>query len=322
MNTLLVKAHPDSVPSRTLVIGGGGYIGSYLVPLLIASGRKVTVLGKSAASQFPLPVDAVYVSGDFGQKDLIRSLLDSHQEIVHLAYASKPNTSFHNPLEDLLQNLPPTVQLFSEIAARGGKLILISSGGTVYGEAQNFPIREDHSTQPISPYGLTKLTLENYARLYAMTHDLRYVCIRPSNAYGVGQRPFAGQGFISTAMGCVMRGQPIQIFGEEGAVRDYIYVSDLASGVFSAMQFGKLSETYNLGSGIGFTNRAVIEMMTPSMKMIGFDVKVEHLPERPFDVKANVLDTTKLKSDTGWQPNIGIDEGLALTAKWMSNFNG
>ena len=172
---------------NTLVIGGVGYIGMHLIPELLAAGRRVTVLDKKPIPP-ELPKGVSYVAGDFGQRDLISGLLDGHREVIHLAYASVPNTSFENPLADLLQSLPPTVQLFSEVAARGGKLVLVSSGGTVYGEAIKLPIREDHPTKPISPYGVTKLTLENYAYLYAVTHGLKFVCIRPANAFGVGQQ--------------------------------------------------------------------------------------------------------------------------------------
>jgi len=98
----------------------------------------------------------------------------------------------------LLENLPPTVQLFAEVAASGRKLVFVSSGGTVYGEASKLPIREDHPTKPISPYGVTKLTLESYAHLYAVTHGLKFVCVRPANAFGPGQKPFTGQGFMPT----------------------------------------------------------------------------------------------------------------------------
>jgi len=266
-----------------------------------------------------LPEGATYVADDFGRRETICSLLDRHQEIIHLAYATVPNTSFENPLADLLQNLPPTVQLFSEVADRGGKLILISSGGTVYGEAVNLPICEDHSTKPISPYGVTKLTLENYARLYAVTHGLKYVCVRPANAYGVGQRPFIGQGFISTAIASAMRGQPIKIFGQEGTVRDYIYVSDLASGIMSALEFGHMSETYNLGTGVGLSNKEAIQILSPLMKQMGLEVIVEHLPERTFDVKANVLDSAKLQMHTGWKHRIDFEEGLRLTSEWIRN---
>lgn len=305
--------------SDTLVIGGGGYIGSYLVPMLIASGRRVTVLGRNKTPRYELPDSATYLADDFGRRELICNLLDRHQEVIHLAYATVPNTSFEDPLADLLQNLPPTVQLFSEIAARGGKLILISSGGTVYGEAVKLPICEDHPTKPISPYGVTKLTLENYAHLYAVTHGLRFICIRPANAYGTGQQPFAGQGFISTAIASVMRDLPIRIFGQHGTVRDYIYVSDLAAGIVSALERGHLSETYNLGTGVGLSNQEVVQLLSPLMHQMGFEVRVEHLPERAFDVKANVLDSTRLRMHTGWQPMICFEEGLQLTSAWIRN---
>ena len=173
--------------------------------------------------------------------------------------------------------------------------MLVSSGGTVYGEANELPVPETHPTKPISPYGVTKLTLENYAYLYAATHGLKFVCVRPTNAYGVGQRPFGGQGFIATALASTMHGQAIKIFGQNGTVRDYIYVSDLASGIVSALEKGCLSETYNLGSGVGLSNMDVINAIFPLMKAIGCDICVENLPERTFDVEANVLDSTKLQ---------------------------
>jgi UDP-glucose 4-epimerase len=311
--------HSDTAAIKTLVIGGAGYIGAYLVSMLIARGRQVTVLGRSASPRYPLPEGAMYITGDFGEPDLIRELLDSHPEVIHLAYATVPNTSFENPLADLLENLPSTVQLFSEVANRGGKLVLVSSGGTVYGEALSLPISESHPAQPISPYGVTKLTLENYAHLYAVTHGLKFVCVRPANAYGAGQRPFSGQGFIATAMGSVMRGQAVKIFGQEGTVRDYIYVSDLAAGIVSALESGHLSQTYNLGSGVGLSNMEVIQAMSPLMNQMGFDVRVEHLPERTFDVKANVLDSSKLQAHTSWEAQVPFTYGLQLTAEWIRN---
>ena len=307
----------SSVKVNTLVIGGGGYIGSHLVPELVATGRRVTVLGRSITSRYKLPLDVHYVAGDFGQHEVISRLLDVHQEVIHLAYATVPNTSFENPLADLLQNLPPSVQLFSEAADRDVKVVLVSSGGTVYGEAVHLPISETHPTNPISPYGVTKLTLENYAYLYAATHGLNFVCVRPSNAYGVGQRPFAGQGFIATALASAIRGMPIKIFGEHGAVRDYLYVSDLASGVVSVLDRGHLSETYNLGSGLGLSNAEVIDVLKTLMRKMGSDVQVENLPERAFDVKTNVLDSRKIQAHTGWRPSIEFDDGLRRTYDWL-----
>lgn len=303
--------------TKTLIIGGAGYIGAHLVPKLIATGRQVTVLGRSTMTRNDLPGGAAYVAGDFAQAELIGRLLDTHQEVIHLAYATVPNTSFENPLADLLQNLPPTVQLFSAAAERGVKLVLVSSGGTVYGESVELPIRETHTTRPISPYGVTKLTLENYAYLYAVTHGLDFVCVRPANAYGAGQRPFVGQGFIATAMASAMRGMPVKIFGELGTVRDYLYVCDLASGIVNALERGHLSETYNLGSGIGLNNAEVVEAFKPLMWEIGLETAIENLPERAFDVQANVLDSTKLQDHTGWKPKVGFDDGLRRTRDWL-----
>jgi UDP-glucose 4-epimerase len=302
---------------NTLVIGGAGYIGSHLVSQLVATGRQITVLGRSVTPHYELPEDIDYIQGDFAQLELISQLLDTHQEVIHLAYATVPNTSFENPLADLLQNLQQTVQLFSEMADRGAKLILVSSGGMVYGEAEELPIRETHPTRPISPYGATKLTLESYAYLYAKTHGLQFICVRPSNAYGSGQRPFIGQGFIATAIESSLQGSPIKVFGPCGTIRDYLYVSDIASGIISALKHGRLSETYNIGSGIGLSNLDVIESITPLMREIGCQLLVEHQLERPFDVKANVLDSTKLQIDTGWRPQIGFLEGLVTTRDWL-----
>ena len=307
---------------NTLVIGGAGFIGTHLVSELLATGRTVTILDRRTDAIQELPRGADYVAGDFGQCQLIRELLCNHEEVIHLAYTSVPKTSFENPFSDLLENLPPTVQLFAETAESGRKLLFVSSGGTVYGEAGTLPIREDHPTRPISPYGLTKLTLEGYAHLYAVTHGLKFVCVRPANAFGPGQKPFTGQGFIASAMTSMMRGLPVTVFGQRGTVRDYIYVGDLAAGIVSALEKGRPSEIYNLGSGVGRTNMDVIEAILPLMKGLSHKIRIEHLPERTFDVRANILDSGKLHKDTGWSPTTPFDKGLLRTREWLKDFHG
>ena len=301
---------------KTLVIGGAGFIGSHITPLLIETGRSVTVMGRSKESAFIQTHNLSYVSGDFGDYEFICKLLDTHDEIIHLAYATVPNTSFENPLVDLQQNLAPAVQLFAEAAKRGRKVLLVSSGGTVYGEAIDSPILESHSKQPISPYGLTKLTLESYAYLYGVTHALNFTVVRPANAYGPGQKPFMGQGFIATAIATAKEGKAIKVFGKVGTVRDYIEVSDLAAGIVSALLYGKTSEIYNIGSGIGLSNLDIIQKLKEPLQKYGAKVYVEHLPERLFDVRSNVLDASKLQRDTGWMPKVSFDRGIQKTVKW------
>lgn len=301
---------------KTLIIGGTGFIGSYTISLLLDTGRSVTVVGRSKESPFIQTDNLNYISGDFGDFAFICKLLDMHDEVIHLAYATVPNTSFENPLADLQQNLTPAVQLFAEAAKRGCKLLLVSSGGTVYGEAKNSLIAESHPKHPISPYGLTKLTLESYAYLYGVTHGLNFVVVRPANAYGPGQRPFMGQGFIATAIASAKEGMVIKIFGKAGTVRDYIEVSDLATGIVSALLYGKQAEVYNIGSSTGLSNLDVIEKLRVVLSQYGVNILTEHLPERLFDVRTNILDASKLQQDTGWMPKVSFDEGIEKTVKW------
>lgn len=306
---------------KTLVIGGNGYIGRHLLPMLLASGRAVTVLSRNAKKTADSPQNINYIKGDFGNLSQTATLLDAHDEIIHLAYETVPNTSYENPLGDLLENLPATVQLFSEIANRNKKLLLVSSGGTVYGEVENAPIIESQATQPISPYGLTKLTIENYARLYSVTKGLDYIVVRPANAYGVGQQPYKGQGFVSTAIASIIDNKNVVVFGEKGTVRDYIYVSDIAHGIFAALDKGHSCETYNIGSGIGLTNLDLLLKVKPMLEEDGYEMIIQHLPERAFDVKQNILDASKLTAHTGWKPAVSLDEGLVETYKWLKALN-
>jgi UDP-glucose 4-epimerase len=297
---------------KTLLIGGAGFIGEQMVPFLKAAGRDISIVGRSDLKKPYLIESANYYQGDFGSLDFIRPLVESHDEVVLLAYASAPNTSFKNPLDDLHDNLTPSVRLFIETAKQGKKLLLVSSGGTIYGEQKHGKIIESHGKRPISPYGLTKLTLENYAFLYGVTHNLNFVVVRPTNAYGVGQIPFTGQGFIATAVASAKLNKPIKIFGESGTIRDYLYVTDLAEGIVDVLTKGESKTAYNISSGVGFSNLEIVNKLDAILKKQGASLELEHLPERPFDVKSNILDNHKINKHTGWQPRIAIDEGLAL----------
>jgi len=305
--------------NKVLVIGGGGFIGAHLVPQLVEKGYVVTILGRSSASSYKLPKGANYVVGDYSRRDLICDLLEDSNDVIHLAHSSLLGASVNDPVSNLLSDLPGTVQLFSEAARRGVKVTFISSGGAIYGQANKCPINENHPTNPISTYGLTKLTLENYARFFGEAHGLKHICIRPANAYGVGQKPFTGQGFIATAVAAATQKLPINIFGENGVVRDYLYVSDIASGIICAMERGRLSEIYNLGSGVGRSNLEIIDSIKLLMAESDRKINIENLLERKFDVRVNFLDSKKLFLDTGWKQNISFERGLKSTFDWLNN---
>jgi UDP-glucose 4-epimerase len=134
--------------------------------------------------------------------------------------------------------------------------------------------------------------------------------VRPANAYGLGQKPFTGQGFIATAMGRILRKEPVTIFGESGTIRDYVHVKDIASGILCAMENGCSGEIYNLGSGVGRSNRDVLEAIEPLAKRDGLAIEIEWAQPRGFDVPANVLSYGKLLSHANWQPRVPFKSGL------------
>lgn len=299
---------------HTLVIGGAGFIGLQVSRLLLDAGGDVVILGRGK-EPMDLPVGCRYVQGDYANLGLLRTLLTSGCDVVNLAYATVPKTSFGDPTFDLLSNLPANVALLQEVQrADVRRLLIVSSGGTVYGSPSVLPIPEVHPTNPISPYGITKLTIDTYARMFHLTNDLPVLIARPANAYGEAQRTGVGQGFIAAAIDAIQRGREVEIYGPEGTIRDYIHVQDVATGILTVLQRGTLGEIYNLGTGIGASNLDLIRLLQGLAVADGLAVRVSHLPERRFDVAANVLDSRKLTAATGWSPRICLAEGVA--AMW------
>lgn len=296
---------------RTCVIGGAGFIGAQVTRQLVDAGREVVVLGRRARPDAVLPPQAHYVTGDYGDRAVLKLVLRDVAEVIDLAYATVPQTSFADPIYDILANLPPSVQLLQEAAAaKVRKLVLVSSGGTVYGTAKSLPISEEHPTFPISPYGITKLTIEKYAGMFHQVADLPVAIARPGNAYGEGQRAFAGQGFIATAVHSIIRGETIRVFGAEGTVRDYVHVSDVASGILAVLRHGEPGHAYNIGTGAGRSNVDVLRDLEPLAARAGHSIRTERLPARRFDVPANVLDARKLTAISGWRPQVEFSAGL------------
>lgn len=296
------------------VIGGGGFIGQNLVQALADQGQSIIVVDLNQQVPKRLPSGVKYVAGNYGDRAFLCDALKEVDDVIDLAYASVPKTSFEDPVKDILGNLPSSVNLF-EVASdlRIKKVVVVSSGGTIYGKATNLPISEDHPTNPISPYGITKLAIEKYAKMYHMLKGLPVVLVRPANAYGEGQKPFTAQGFIATAIASALTGREIILFGDQGTIRDYIYVNDVVSGIISVLKLGKIGESYNIGSGIGTSNREILEMIMKIAKSEDVELRVKVLPPRKYDVPANILNSSKLKNETGWFPAVSLRDGIKLT---------
>jgi UDP-glucose 4-epimerase len=302
------------------VIGGTGFIGSFVVNILLREERKVIVVGRSELPTRPLPGNVDYIPGDFGDKSFLRDTLRGVDEIIDLAYATVPKTSYDNPVYDILANLPNAVNLL-EVASENAtdKIVLVSSGGVIYGPTDKVPINEEHPTNPISPYGITKLAVEKYAKMFHITHALPVVCVRPGNAYGETQKPFSGQGFIATAIASILSGNVLNLYGESGTIRDYVYVEDIAHGIVAALINGQPGDIYNIGSGNGRSNKEILDALRPLAQAEGHEIKLNTLPLRKFDVPINVLDSTKLRHCTGWTMKISFNEGIKKTWDWFNN---
>lgn len=305
-----------------LVIGGTGFIGSFVINILLRESRRVVVIGRNEKPTRQLPDSVKYIAGDFGDRYFLKGVLQDVNEIIDLAYTTVPQTSYDNPVNDILENLPNTVNLL-ETASRLSldKLVLISSGGVIYGPVDKTPIGEDQATNPISPYGITKLAIEKYAQMFHITHGLPVLCARPGNAYGETQKPFIGQGFIATAIASILKGMELNLYGETGTVRDYIYVKDVAEGIVAALLQGQPGNVYNIGSGEGRSNKDVLNALKPLAKADGFEIKLKTLPLRKFDVPVNILDSSKLNHLTGWTPLTPFREGLKKTWNWFQNYS-
>ena len=296
---------------RIILIGGTGFIGKHLAKLLKEAGREVYVVGRSKSAPKELPAGCRYIAGDYGNIRTLKKILTPGCEVVDLAYSTVPKTSFEDPLYDLTSNLPSSVALMEEALKIGvRRLLLVSSGGTVYGPVESLPITENHPTRPISPYGITKLTIDHYAMMYHRNEGLPVVVVRPSNAYGKDQRSGTGQGFLAEAIHAILSGRDVEIYGQEGTIRDYVHVSDVAAGIIAALNKGHSGKIYNLGTGVGTSNLEIISMLREFAEKDGFNVRTRILPAREYDVKANVLDSSQLRSDTGWCPEIRLKEGI------------
>ena len=295
-----------------LLIGGGGFIGQYLARLLTERGRKVFVLGRRPEPSSPLPEGVTYVAGDYGNIDTLHALIDQAEEVIDLAYATVPKSSFEDPVYDLHSNLPMAVNMLQQAALSKHlkRIVLVSSGGTVYGHAESLPIPEASATNPVSPYGITKLAIEKYGLMYHRLEGLPVVVVRPANAYGEGQQPFRGQGFIATAVASILQGLPVTVFGGDTIVRDYIHVEDVAAGIVAALERGRVGNCYNVGSGIGHTTNHVLSMISELARGNGLQPEVIDKPARPFDVPVNVLDCAKLRNDSGWRSRVELTEGI------------
>jgi UDP-glucose 4-epimerase len=256
------------------------------------------------------------VAGELGNTGLLRALLPGVDVAFHLASTTLPATSNDAPVFDVQSNLVDTLRLLETCAGCAvGKVVFLSSGGTVYGQVDAAPVAEDHATTPICSYGIVKLAIEHYLRLFHRTAGLRYAVLRPSNPFGPRQNPEGNQGAVAVFLGRIARGEPVTIWGDGEIVRDYFHVSDLARAIVLAARSPKAELTLNVGSGAGLSLNQLVARLG---QLTGKPVTVVREPARPLDVPRLVLDTHRARTELGWAPSVPLDAGLAQTWEWVS----
>jgi UDP-glucose 4-epimerase len=303
---------------KALIIGGNGFIGTNLADALLGSGHRVTSFDLYPSRYHEADPRINYVYGDFANHGEVREIVKGKDWIFHLAYTTLPATSNEDPSYDVRSNIIDTLQLLDACKdSHVQKVVFVSSGGTVYGIPRELPIREDHATEPICSYGITKLTIEKYLHLYRYLHNLDFVVTRLANPYGEYQNPQAKQGAIAVFLGNVLAGKPITIWGDGEVVRDYLYIGDAAAALVKAAEYcpdENEPRVFNIGSGSGQSLNQIVRAIR---NVVDRDVEVVHHPARPADVPANVLDISRARKCLGWQPEINLESGIRKSWDWL-----
>lgn len=302
------------------VVGGSGFIGKYVVDLLLKTDRNVSVVHVNKGRTGSIPNSVKNIIANCTNKEMLKKAFKGVDELIYLACTTNPKTSFDNPLKDLVDNLTMGINSLQAAAESGvKKYVIVSSGGTVYGKAAKLPINEDAQTNPVSSFAISKLMLEKYGLMLNSQKKLNVIIARPGNAYGEYQKPYKDLGFVINAIASIVDKKEIILFGKKGTIRDYLYVTDIATGIVSCLKKGKNGEIYNIGGGSGRSNKDVLATIFPLASAYGFKTKIKVLPPRPFDVPANVLDSGKLTKHTSWTPKISFEEGVKKTWEWYLN---
>jgi UDP-glucose 4-epimerase len=312
-----------------LVTGGAGYIGSHMVLALKDSGEKAVVLDNlSTGFWWAVPEDVPLVIGDMSDQALVEQLIDDHQveEIVHFAAKIVVPESVADPLGYYLNNTVKSRALIETAVKKGVKRFIFSSTAAVYGEPRANPVLEDAPTDPVSPYGRSKLMTEWMLQDAAFAHDFRYAALRYFNVAGADPQGRTGQStphathLIKVAVQTALGDRPyLEVFGTDyptpdgSCLRDYIQVSDLADAHLCALRHlrkGGESLTVNCGYGKG---SSVLDVINVVKRVSGVDFEVRLSPRRPGDPAAIVSKADRIR-ELGWTPRHDDLEGIVVQA--------
>ena len=320
---------------KILVFGGAGYIGSHTVYELIDAGEEVVIADNLETGHIEaVHPKAKFYKGDIRDRAFVDSVFDNEKidAVIHFAANSLVGESMVNPLKYYDNNLCGTKVLLESMVAHNIDKIVFSSTAATYGEPERIPIMEGDRTEPTNTYGETKLSMEKMFKWTGKAHGLRYVSLRYFNACGahvsgqIGEAHKPETHLIPLILQVPLKQREhISIFGDDydtkdgTCIRDYIHVTDLAQAHILAVKYlmaGNESNIFNLGNGVGFTVKEVIET---ARKVTGDPIKAEVEPRRAGDPAQLIASSEKARTILGWKPeHADLEEIIATAWKWHS----
>jgi UDP-glucose 4-epimerase len=307
------------VKRRYLVLGGSGFIGSHVVLRLAELGHRVRVLDRAELPAELHQPGIEYRRVDFADIPSVAEGLADVDCVLHLVSTTVPGTANLDPIADVEGNLIGSIRLLQQMREVDIKrLVFLSSGGTIYGDPTITPVPEEHCIAPLSSYGIVKASIEAYLSMFARLSDFRNLVLRVSNPYGARQGHVGVQGVIPTFFQRIREDRPIRIWGDGSAVRDYLYIDDLAEAIVAATT-REIVGTFNIGSGVG---TSLADLLSLIARVSGRTPHIEYVPSRGFDVRSIVLDISKAHRVFQWQPQVLLEEGCRRYWEWLERESG
>jgi UDP-glucose 4-epimerase len=292
-----------------LVTGGAGFIGQYLVKSLLEKDHAVTIFDnfsnstKDSISSL-VEMGVKIIEGDVTRHSEILNAIKDEDAVIHLAAKISVSESISNPLETYGVNVNGTRNVLAACKKNNIKKLIVASSAAVYGEGTpNVKLIEESDTNPISPYGESKVQMEQEIREFVSKHDINYIILRFFNIYGVGQSDeYAG--VITKFIEKIVRNKPLEIFGDGFQVRDFVAIEDVISSIHNTISISK-SGTYNIASGEAITINNLAEQMILSS---GKKLKIQHTTAKKGDIKYSQADISLAKKEIGYSPKFGLDK--------------
>src|SRR5256714_8722182 len=305
---------------KALVTGGAGFIGSNLVRALAERGDDVRVLDNfstgNRANLAEVANDVEIVEGELRSYERVHAATRGVEVVFHQGALPSVPRSVQDPLTTSAVNVEGTLNVLLAARDEGVRRVVCASSSSVYGNSGELPRLETANPDPISPYGVSKLAAERYCVSFSRVYPLETVALRYFNVFGPNQDPTSQYAAaVPRFITAIADGRPVSIYGDGEQRRDFTYVANVVEANLSAAVAEGVSGTVlNIATGRATT---VNELAEAIGALLGRSVERDEQPERPGDVRDSWADVTRARELLGWEPRIGLDEGLRLAAEFF-----